>query len=330
MARVVIVHRTDVHIADRPPVSRRDDYASAIIGKLAIVGDLARKIGADAVVDSGDFFHIQAPSRNSHGLVQRVMEVHETHYTCPVYFVLGNHDLAGGNPESVSRQPIGTLLRARTFTSLGDVTLGGHDRPRVRLVGVPYAPHPTLASLRVERGSEDVLVEVCHAYTVAPGTGASFQELSDEPVFSWEELSSLPADVWLGGHYHRDQGSEVVGGKRFVFPGSLSRGVYSRDEMDRLPRIAVITFEGEEGGPVQTNVRLVRLTGLPVAEEIFDVRARAVDREVTDRISAFVTSLMSDTAKADPLEAVASRGDVPPEIRERAAGYLRRAMGEGR
>ena len=338
--RVVIVHRTDVHIADRPPVSRKDDYASAILHKLALVGDIARKVGADAVIDTGDFFHIQAPNRTSHSLVQRVMEVHETRYTCPVYSVVGNHDLSGANLDSLGRQPIGTLFRSRTFRQLGEVVLGGDGRPRVRIVGVPYSTKPTLESLTVERGDEDVLVEACHIYS-APGGNVPFRDLGDEPVFAWEDLATLPADVWLGGHYHKDQGVALVGGKHFVFPGSLSRGVFSWDEMDRLPRVAIVTFDYEPedfSGPgpflgpprVRTKAVLVRLAGLPVAEEIYDVRARTVDRDVSERISGFVASLTGATSKADPLQEILGRSDASPEVRERAADYLRQAMGEGR
>jgi DNA repair exonuclease SbcCD nuclease subunit len=68
--------RTDVHINDRPPESRCDDYLETVLGKLKQIGDIAREREVDAVLDNGDFFHNKAASRNSHLLVRKVADLH--------------------------------------------------------------------------------------------------------------------------------------------------------------------------------------------------------------------------------------------------------------
>ena len=65
----------DQHVADHPMVSRIDDYKEAILAKLAKVADYAIQYEVDAVVLTGDMFHLKAPSRSSHSLVNRLIQV---------------------------------------------------------------------------------------------------------------------------------------------------------------------------------------------------------------------------------------------------------------
>ena len=68
---IKLLWRTDVHLSDRAPVSRTDDWAETVFGKLDQVRRVAEKVGASAILDGGDFFHIKSPGRNSHALVHR-------------------------------------------------------------------------------------------------------------------------------------------------------------------------------------------------------------------------------------------------------------------
>ena len=90
---VTLVWRTDVHLSDHTPRSRTDNWTDTVLRKLSDIGEIARKSGANAVIDGGDFFDIKAPGRNSHALIRRAMEVHRD-YPCPVYANVGNHDAA--------------------------------------------------------------------------------------------------------------------------------------------------------------------------------------------------------------------------------------------
>ena len=102
---IKLLWRTDVHLSDRAPVSRTDDWAETVFGKLDQVRRVAEKVGASAILDGGDFFHIKSPGRNSHALVHRTAQ-HHADYPCPVYCTPGNHDCVYGDYSFLPQQPL--------------------------------------------------------------------------------------------------------------------------------------------------------------------------------------------------------------------------------
>ena len=48
-----LVWRTDVHMSDKAPSSRLDDWTSTVLGKLGQVRDLAVEVNAAAILDGG-------------------------------------------------------------------------------------------------------------------------------------------------------------------------------------------------------------------------------------------------------------------------------------
>lgn len=318
-----LVWRTDVHLSDTPPSSRRDDWAATVLDKLRQVGEVARKVGASAVIDGGDFFHVKSPSRNSHELIRRTAEVHAA-YPCPVYGNVGNHDCVYGDYAYLDQQPLGVLFATGVFRRLYDeheyvVEQGGY---KVRVVGVPY--HGTQYDLdrfrRIRKGDEDVLVCVAHVLASAKG-GSMFE---GEDIIAYDALAAFEPDVFCFGHWHKDQGVEVVGGKTIINVGSLTRGSLSQDEVERKPACAVMSFA--PGHPPQ--VQVVRLRVAP-ASEVFDVagRARAVARATTvDTFAESVRARLATERGRDVTEVVAGL-DVPDRVRERVLLYLERAGG---
>ena len=107
MSDVKLVWRTDVHMSDKAPSSRKDDWVETVLGKLGQVRDFAS--GASLILDGGDFFHIKAPGRNSHELVRRVAD-HHSSYQVPVYCTPGNHDAIYGDYGFLGQQPLGVLF----------------------------------------------------------------------------------------------------------------------------------------------------------------------------------------------------------------------------
>jgi DNA repair exonuclease SbcCD nuclease subunit len=316
-----LVWRTDVHLADRGPSSRTDDWADAVFDKLSQVRDLAREVNASAIIDGGDFFHIKSPGRNSHSLVHRTAE-HHANYPCPVYCTPGNHDAVYGDYTFLPQQPLGVLYSTGVYKRLYDeheavFTVIG-ERVKVRVVGIPY--HGTSYDMErftsIEKGDEDILI--CVAHVLASHKGGTMFE--GEDIIKYADLVDTAPDVYLFGHWHKNQGVEEIGGKQFVNIGSLTRGSLSQDNMDRIPSAAVLrcTEKGVEIEVVPLNVR--------PAEEVFDVegRQRQVKRQV--EMDSFVTAIrdaLQPAKEGETLaEAVTGMGDVPNEIRERALSYL--------
>lgn len=347
-----LVWRTDVHLSDRAPSSRTDDWADAVFDKLGQVRDLAREVNAAAIIDGGDFFHIKSPTRNSHALVHRTAEHHST-YPCPVYCTPGNHDAVYGDYTFLPQQPLGVLFSTGVFKRLYDgyevffagrrdqmytkaypytkpkggwadgnpfaIPKNQRNGPIVRVVGIPY--HGTTYDMdrftSIQKGDEDILI--CVAHVLASHKGGTMFE--GEDIIKYADLVDTAPDVYLFGHWHKNQGVEEIGGKRFVNIGSLTRGSLSQDNLDRIPSAAVLRCT-EKGVEIEVKPLNVR-----PAEEVFDVegRERQVKRQV--EMDSFVTAIRDALQPSDEGETLAdavSGMDMPNEVRERALAYLER------
>jgi DNA repair exonuclease SbcCD nuclease subunit len=331
-----LVLRVDAHLADDAPVSRTDDWASTILGKVVQVGQIATEVEAVGVLDTGDFFHIKSPSRNSHELVVRAAEAHKG-YPCPVWSTIGNHDCKYGSAEFLKEGPLGVLFETGVFQRLYDKHEARFHEPcmvpdnptdpkgttfTVRVVGVPY--HGTSYDMNrlttITKGDEDYLVVVAHL--LASPTQSSMYEAED--VLRYSDLANLDPDVWCFGHWHKNQGVQVVGGKTFVNIGSISRGALTQDDLNRQPCVAVLHFD-KKGVTVKT----VPLRVAP-AEEVFDVSGR--DRKVAraanvDNLVENIKTILTQRQTGDLLEEVRSMPGLTEPVRERSLFYLERARG---
>ncbi len=317
-----LIWRTDVHLSDKSPSSRKDNWTETVFSKLDQVKLAATKLGATAVIDGGDFFHIKSPTRNSHDLVRQVAD-HHASYPCPVYCTPGNHDSIYGDYGFLEGQPLGVLFSTGVFRRLYDehevvFESGG---VKVRVVGVPY--HGTKYDLarfaRIKRGDEDHLICVAHVLASEQG-GAMFE---GEDILQYADLVQYDPTLWLFGHWHKDQGVHVIGDKTFVNIGSLTRGSLSQDNVDRRPAIAVLTFKPAE----EAKVQVVRIRVQP-AEDVFDMDTRVREEARTMTVDAFVEgvreALLSKTEETT-LEGVIRKMPVSGEIKERALLYVERA-----
>lgn len=353
MLKLRLVWRTDVHLSDRPPQSRRDDWESSLIGKLEQIRHIAHNMKAMAVLDGGDFFHVKSPVRTPHRLIQRVAELHKT-YSCPVYATVGNHDCVYGDIDFLPQQPLGVLFATGVFQRLynehevyfgpgvwdgtgegvypynratdawaaGDPFQYATDRddrvPIVRVVGVPY--HGTsydMARLSgIGKGREDYLVVIAHMLASKRG-GTMFER---EDIVSYDDLAGMAGDLFCFGHWHKNQGvKEIAPGKFVVNVGSLSRGSLAEDDVGRIPTCALLSF----GDRIEIEER--ELVVQP-PRDVFDLAGRQKRIERDQSAEHFVKSLKEslgwDKPKESLLEQVRTIPDLPDEVRERVLLYL--------
>lgn len=320
MSRIAFIFRTDVHSADKGPVSWKGDYCGEISESLRQVGELARQHEASAVLDGGDFFHVKAPGRNSHGLVYDTGILHKE-YPCPVYSIEGNHDMMGNNLDTIERAPLGVLYVTGVFRHLREEVFEV-DGLRVRVVGVPYSPSRDLSEIQAIRKQpgDDYLVAVVHALA-AEDPPAHVEEFFGEPVFRYSSfIFEDGPDVFCFGHWHRDQGIVEIEGRHFVNQGALSRGALTKENTERTPKVSLLEFT-KEG---------VRTTALPLkvapAEEVFDFDRKERQEKESLVITQFVEQLEADMQvdTNQDVETNVRSLNFAPEVRERALAYLER------
>lgn len=315
---LTLVWRSDVHVSDNPPASRVDNWNETLMGKLTQVGQIAREVGATAVLDGGDFFHIKSPTRNAHSTIQRVAAVHKD-YPCPVYGNVGNHDCKYGDYAHLPEQPLGVLFETGVFRRCYDehevrFESGGVT---VRVVGIPY--HGTEYDwdrfTRIKKGQEDYLVVMAHVLASKKG-GTMFE---GEDIIQYAALVDLDPDVWCFGHWHKNQGiTEIAAGKWVVNIGSLSRGALNQDDLERTPAVAVLKFD-----QFGVDISERPLDVAPPAE-VFDLDGRA-RREVQDMtMSAFVDTIqatLAEDARLPVEDTIRGMAGLPEEVKERAILY---------
>jgi len=309
------VWRTDIHVSDHAPRRRSDDWNKALLEKIRWVGEFAKEVGADAVIDGGDFFDVKSPSKNSHRLIHQVIEAHQD-YPCPIYANVGNHDCIYGDYSFLPQQPLGVLFSAGVFRRLYDeheLTLTSKDGTSVRVCGVPYhGVRYDMERFNIKKGSEDYLITAAHV--LASKTGGSMFE--GEDIVKYGDLTQYDTDLWLFGHWHKDQGIAEIGeGKKAVNLGSLSRGSLSQDNLDRKPKVALITVS-EKGLEVEEII----VPHKP-ASEVFNVEQKIREEAEEGRIASFVESLKTlsnQSATKLPIKDKIKSLDIGNEVKEKA------------
>lgn len=318
MPRLAFLFRTDVHTSDRSPISWKGDYPAEIWASLEQVGQIAREREANAILDGGDYFHVKAASRNPHRLVERTARIHRA-YPCPTYEVEGNHDISYNNLSTLSDQPLGVLFASQVFQPLREEVFTDGDL-QVRVVGVPYSPTRRLEDLlKIQKKPGDThLLAVVHALA-AKSPPPQVEDFWNEPVFSYEALVSRNGpDMWMFGHWHKDQGIEEVGGKQFINLGALSRGALVRENLERTPKVAFI--EATESSLTVTPISLVVAPG----SEVFDLEKKATQEKERHDIEQFVLQLVSDGSldpEASVEDNIRSLG-FADEVRDEALRYF--------
>ena len=323
---VRLVTRTDVHVSDHNPSSRLDNWTETVLEKLLQVAAIAQEVEADAVLDNGDLFDVKSPSRNSHELVRSVADVH-TAYPCPVYGNVGNHDCVYGNIEFLPQQPLGVLFSSGVLKRCYSEheALIEKDDVRVRICGVPY--HGTsydLERLKFAKKGEDRLVVMAHLLA-SPKGGKMFE---GEDIVKYDDLTSLApeVDVWVFGHWHKDQGIQrLSNGALVVNVGALTRGSLSQDSLERIPSVGIVTLSKTE---VVTEQRFLKVKPW---SEVFDVeqRVRTESRAMTmDHYVESLSKSLEEIRKGESLRDKIRRADVPEAVREKAILFVEQAGGK--
>lgn len=325
-----LLWRTDVHLSDRAPKSRIDDWTESVLGKLRQTVALAKKFDA-RILDGGDFFHVKSPTRNSHRLVRLVAEVHQAVET---WANVGNHDCKYGDMAHLNEQPLGVLFETGVFQRLYDEHEAVFEEGplKVRVVGIPY--HGTSYDLKrftaIERGDEDYLVVIAHCLASKDG-GEMF---GSEDIIKYEFLEKLDqVDVWCFGHWHKNQGIHTLPSvqrgpherlRYIINVGSLTRGALTQDEMTRIPEVVRMTFEASD------KYELERIPlAVQDAKDVFNVEGRVRQEARESTMETFVKNIEEALLRTDQMsliDIVMGMKEVPQEVRERAAHFLEQAQ----
>lgn len=296
-----LLYLTDTHIRGTPPRNRLDDFGATMLAKLREVIDLARTHKAKAILHGGDLF--DRPDVAPAVALEFLRVLMEA--PCPIYGIVGNHDIFGYNPDTVPRTMLGIMDGVRLFRLIrpGEVVWLEEGGLRVQMTGQEFhadidrreaildycvVPSERGGSAHVREPGADFAIHLTHGM------------LLEKPFGEWANYTLLErvagttvADITFAGHYHPGFSRPVieVDGKLFINPGALARVGAQWADLKRTVQVVVVSLEQGR----RPECQVVPLRSAPPAEEVLDRSGieRAAEREV---------------AIADFLQAIAEAG----------------------
>lgn len=306
-----IAYITDIHLANRPPANRQDDYNATIFGKLRWVAQECKRRKIRYLIIGGDLAHSYKPEDE---LIYRFVALMQK-YELEVYYIYGNHDIQGGNTKYVNRTNFGLLSQHKWFHLL--------DNNPVQLKGVVLAGYDYNAKKECEEHWEfpksehkGIRILVVHAMIVAEKSilcDGMYKQINVESI-------TTNADILLCGHYHlgfaKPVRLEMLNREALVVnPGSIARIDANQSQKTHGPRVAVITVSGGK-----YRVELVVIPHKPT-EEVFDCTELESRKETKEDKNNFVLAMQDLMAGkvmggcfADQLHSTLK--DPPKELRE--------------
>ena len=100
---MTILFAGDLHLYNKVPPSRLDDYPQTMLNKLKMILD----ISADYYIFSGDWFHTPDVSKE---YTAKVIEVLRKYQDKNIYTVIGNHDTNFGKTENIENSSLGIVF----------------------------------------------------------------------------------------------------------------------------------------------------------------------------------------------------------------------------
>lgn len=313
---------SDEHLAEINPGFTAGSYRDDLLEMLDWQGRLARKLGATAVLRAGDLFHQKAANKTTMRTLATISRIHRE-YGCNTYAVAGNHDMTHNDPDSIPGQPLGVLYDSGVFHRLTEqcFELGS---TKVRTVGVEYTTDLDVDGLQnlVRKKDENYSIAVVHALA-AFAPEEKIQSFFNERIFDYRDLvfEGCP-DVYVFGHYHKDQGIVEHQGVKFVNLGAISRGALTIENLDRKPKVSHIR--------VSSNGVSVEEIVVPHkdASEVFDLeKKKRIDLQMKD-MKDFLQKLQNNAemASASTLEErLKNLNNLPADLREMAMETLEAA-----
>lgn len=245
----------DIHLMDKQPKNRLDDYSLAIRTKLIECFEIAEERKLDAVVLLGDLFEVcevGALLRNQTLNILNGGPNGNKAWSFPIYICVGNHDLDSSS--NLEKTALGTLISAGCLVKT-DYSPS---------LGISFAHyHPSL-DRDIKAGlltTSSAIIWVCHASI------SNKLDRFGEYTFLFEDISLHPnTSLVISGHIHHEMKQTRSDGKRFINPGAISRYSASRDNLEKDIEILILdyTLDGEI-----LNEEYIKLKSARPASEVF-------------------------------------------------------------
>lgn len=220
----------DLHITNRSPARRKDNYFETILGKLKQAFDIFTQEKCFYVIQVGDFF-------DSPTVANRVIaEVNKLLLTYPqrLFSLAGQHDLSGHNLGTLPNSPLAILESANALQILGEsiVHTKKDQSDPVYFYGASF-------------GEDVPPVEDPNAFNIL----VTHRMIGNRPLFPGQELENPRAflkanpgyNLVLCGDYHYSFYDEYQG-RKILNPGCIVRKNLNDVREGLQPKVCVVSI----------------------------------------------------------------------------------------
>lgn len=325
MSNIKFITFTDVHISMMNPSSRVGSYVDDIMNKLEQIREIGKKNKVDFFLFGGDLFNLKAPTRNPHELNSLLINLFKS-YPGPVYAAEGNHDLRGDSYETFPEQPLNVIYASGALIPARDNIKKKKKELSYRVRSFEFSEE--LEADSKPKANKDVDLNICILHVYSSIKGGMFHNVK---LHSYEEISKLGDDIFLLGHFHKDQGIERLSfaGKEKIFIniGSISRGSISTDDIDRVPKISLVSVDKCDDGNLNIDTEIIPLDVKP-SEEVFDLDTHEREKKENKEAEEFVDKLkeeMSEVSKNDDIREEVEKMNIDKEVMSKVRFFLEEA-----
>jgi DNA repair protein SbcD/Mre11 len=313
----------DIHIDDKNPISRTDNYSESIFNKLEECVKIAQDNKVDFVVLTGDIFNNKQSSKVSHSLVRRMVEVLKS-FGKPVYTAIGNHDIVSGRIDSMIKQPLGVLKEAGVVNILGTTPLTlKKSGLSICMSAIHGVPKVDFSEYFVDSRPEgcDFYTMVCHSEILKERMAFL------ENAVTFDMLYDSKVDYFIGGHIHDDLGIFKHGSKYFTNIGALSRGSISEYNLKRQVGVLVVTLTKVDG-VVTPDFERVNLKSVLPKEQVFNLKEAEALKLQAEEFEGFADKLKEEINQLeysdikDLLKLLCKSSNIEDSVYQKSLEYL--------
>ncbi len=256
----------DIHLMDRQPKNRLDDYSLSIRTKLIECFQIAEERKLDAVVLLGDLFEVYEVGpllRNQTLEILKGLPNGNKPWSFPIYICVGNHDLDSSS--NLEKTALGTLISAGLLIK----------KDYEPSLGISFAHYTPSLDREIKQGfltTSSAIIWVCHA-----SISTKIDRFA-EYAYLFEDTPLHPnTNLVISGHIHHEMTQTRSDGKRFINPGSISRYSASRDNLEKDIKILILDYTLD--GEIQ-NEEYIKLKSAKPASEVFKIEEMQAAKEL--------------------------------------------------
>ncbi|TJX67067.1 metallophosphoesterase [Soehngenia saccharolytica] len=234
-----ILFFTDTHLRSSNPKNRKDDFPKTLEEKLIEITEIVDEYGIDYVIHGGDLF--DRPDTSVLTVTKYANIIKKINK--PIYIISGNHDIFGLNPATLDRTMLGLLGNLNFLNIIKDTDkiILEKDNVRVQVTGRPYTYD---IDSSISNYILDTVDSNCnYSINIVHGMLLDRPFITGIPYTLIDDILETKADITLSGHYHAGYGVIFKNNKYFINPGSLVRITNSIKEIERMPKVAIITLD---------------------------------------------------------------------------------------